>query len=184
MKFKLLIFATFVACSGAQSKCSSACVFPFVWDGVTYTTCTDVDADHFWCATGMKDGWTTTTTCNDDCSSTGGNGEPAPGLARSSSSSSCRYPDTHTMVMYPEPAADCRVIVSSTTSKSNLSQSEPAELRTSMIAVGWKVWSEWSECSQSCGGGQQMRVRHCEDGQFCGGENNLQCVGVLGWGLG
>lgn len=33
--------------------------------------------------------------------------------------------------------------------------------------LGWTVWSGWSECSQSCGGGHQSRVRTCEGGDTC-----------------
>lgn len=32
---------------------------------------------------------------------------------------------------------------------------------------GWRIWSSWSECSKSCGGGQQMRVRQCEHEHYC-----------------
>lgn len=35
-----------------------------------------------------------------------------------------------------------------------------------LIAEGWSGWARWSECSNECGGGVQLRSRACqpEDG--------------------
>lgn len=41
----------------------------------------------------------------------------------------------------------------------------------------WGLWPDWSECSQSCNGGTQSRVRYCDDpvpnlyGRDCPGTN-------------
>ena len=32
---------------------------------------------------------------------------------------------------------------------------------------GRKAWSTWSECSESCEGGLEIRVRQCEDKHHC-----------------
>ena len=37
--------------SGGRVKPGSICSFPFTYDEVEYTTCTDVNHDAFWCAT-------------------------------------------------------------------------------------------------------------------------------------
>jgi len=37
---------------------------------------------------------------------------------------------------------------------------------------GWMTWSSWSECSMSCGGGKMLRVRQCENKNYC--ENSFE----------
>ena len=38
-------------------------------------------------------------------------------------------------------------------------------LLTDPIDGGYSLWSDWSVCSSSCGGGQQQRVRSCSNPQ-------------------
>ena len=56
-----------------KSGCSSACVFPFTYMGVTYNGCTSDDHDRPWCATARdSDGDVTTrVNCDEDCPSSG-----------------------------------------------------------------------------------------------------------------
>ncbi|KAK7448538.1 hypothetical protein BaRGS_00040086 [Batillaria attramentaria] len=64
-----------------------------------------------------------------------------------------------------------------------------------IVAGGWGDWTIWSECTQTCGGGQQNRHRLCNNpqpqagGQDCVGENNqtqncgmVDCPVSGGWG--
>lgn len=39
--------------------------------------------------------------------------------------------------------------------------------------VEWTSWSEWSTCSQSCGGGEQTRERMCKGGSSCEGQSKV-----------
>lgn len=44
------------------------------------------------------------------------------------------------------------------------------KIMSCLIAEGWAGWTRWSECSNECGGGVQVRSRACqpEDG-ICAG---------------
>ena len=39
--------------------------------------------------------------------------------------------------------------------------------------VGWGPWSDWSECDESCGGGNQSRKRTCFKN-----EGKVNCLGL------
>ena len=43
---------------------------------------------------------------------------------------------------------------------------EQEECMTQHCPAGWRKWSPWSPCSNSCGAGQQTRVRECK-GDTC-----------------
>ena len=38
-------------------------------------------------------------------------------------------------------------------------------------AATWGLWSAWSRCSSSCGGGRRTRLRPCLNGNTCAGES-------------
>ena len=40
---------------------------------------------------------------------------------------------------------------------------------------GWGRWESWSECSVTCGGGQQQKVRYCDSPEPRDG--GLPCAG-------
>lgn len=41
--------------------------------------------------------------------------------------------------------------------------------------AGWRQWSTWSACSNSCGNGQQTRVRECKgDASACKGGDTTE----------
>ena len=53
----------------ASSGCSSECVFPFTYLGVTHNRCTDANHDRLWCATARdrNGGVTTWANCDQEC---------------------------------------------------------------------------------------------------------------------
>ena len=57
------------ATRSARSGCSSECVFPFTYLGVTHYRCTDADHDRLWCATARdrNGGVTTWANCDQEC---------------------------------------------------------------------------------------------------------------------
>jgi len=65
MMLRLIAFCAFVHVGAGQSCTTTsgdACLFPFVYGGRLYDTCTTSDGDQAWCAT--QGGWGY---CNDDC---------------------------------------------------------------------------------------------------------------------
>ena len=50
-------------------------------------------------------------------------------------------------------------------------------LPTSLVSVDgtceFSVWSEWTECSRTCGGGKRARIRQCCDEEV----DFLECTG-------
>lgn len=44
----------------------------------------------------------------------------------------------------------------------------------SLIAGKWTTWTSWSDCSRSCGGGQQRRDRICQNPESSG--TSKSCV--------
>ncbi|XP_055962583.1 hemicentin-1 [Sorex fumeus] len=55
------------------------------------------------------------------------------------------------------------------------SETRPCQPRPCPVAGGWSAWSPWGECTQSCGRGNQTRVRTCSNppaqhgGRLCEG---------------
>lgn len=55
-----------------------------------------------------------------------------------------------------------------------------------VVHGGWNVWSQWSECTTTCGIGTQDRFRECDNpppqygGDYCPGASNAtrQCPGL------
>ena len=64
-----IIASDFNAAGSARSGCSSECVFPFTYLGVTHYRCTDADHDRLWCATARdrNGGVTTWANCDQEC---------------------------------------------------------------------------------------------------------------------
>ncbi|XP_054713925.1 hemicentin-1-like [Uloborus diversus] len=72
---------------------------------------------------------------------------------------------------------------------------QECELEVCAVDGEWSIWSEWSLCSSSCGGGKRERIRKCDSpspsfgGRYCSGShvqtdycNNAQCPVHGSWG--
>ena len=52
-----------------------------------------------------------------------------------------------------------------------------------LVDGGWSEWSDWTECSKDCGGGEKSRTRECNNpapahgGSYCSGisEETVTC---------
>ena len=55
------------------------------------------------------------------------------------------------------------------------------ECMTQKCPVGWRNWSEWSECSVKCGSGRKTRTRTCtSEDNVCPMDEEFQTIGCSG----